>query len=278
MTKDKVISKNFYQTFYDIAKINKNILQIIFEEFLFNEYLNEEEKIKALITDFRYKIKYNIKKLYSDDTNILLDIINDYNSNNYNDNSNNYNDNSNNYKILSLNNNFSIAYFFKNINHTFLNMYNLYPELIYDYDYNYYNIDFFLFLDKKAYNIDYKKDYILYLKNIEQQLKDSYNNNINFDLTKDNFLRIIDTKFEYDFKYDNISLNTEYSDINFLRIKLSFKYVIKKNTQIDNSLNIFSLINYSNIKRDAKYENNNNVKQIIKCFKLNFIDNFIKYF
>ena len=256
MTKDKIICKDFYKFFYEKYKINGNISKIIFEEFLFNENLNENEKKQALIIDFGYKIKYYLKKLYNNDTNLqLYTIIDEAN-------------------VIILNNGLTIAYFCKN-------PYNYYK---FNNMFNYYNVEFYLILDKELHHINYKYFFIEYLKLIEQKIK-TYNDNNNDDklyLFKNNLLYMTDINFEYDFKYEYeylISENINDNDNNILRLKLSFKYMIKKNSLIDNTLiNYFNNINNNNIKRNAKYENNNKVKEIINYFKINFINNFLYYF
>ena len=255
MTKDKIICKDFYKFFYEKYKINDHLSKIIFEEFLFNENLNESEKKQALTIDFGYRIKYYLKKLYDNDTNVQL------------------NTSINGANVIILNNGLTIAYFCKN------------PYNFHEYGniFNHYNVEFYLILNKELYHINYKDFLIEYLKLIEQNIK-RYNNNNNNNklyLFKNNLLYMTDIDFEYDFKYEyeyeyEHLISENINDNTILRLKFSFKYMVKKNSLIDNIL--VNYFNNINIKRNAKYENNNKVKEIINYFKINFINNFLYYF
>ena len=167
--------------------------------------------------------------------------------------------------IVSFNYNYTVAYFYK----------DPFP-LIENNFFNHYNIIFLLILNRMDIDKTNKAAFLEYLQNIENKIKLYYNNNLNF-LNNNNLLYLYDIKLEYDFKYEHLLFVENVEDDTFLRLRFSFKYMLKKNTPLDNILNEMYTIKSNEIKRNAWYKNNNKVKNIIKLFQNNFINNFIHY-
>jgi hypothetical protein len=212
MTKEKVISKNFYGQFYNHYKINNYLLKTyIFNGFLANENLNKKEKIKYFIYIFNNELKYYFKKLLNIDNDVYIrDFIDFYN---------------NNLNVLQIVNKFNSLFFYKKRN------------LIYDNDLNdsYYSLIIYLLfkIDKEKYNNKYKKYYLNYLKQIKKKIQTQcYNNNqinvieINIDLEE---------VIENNDIFLNIKLEITYKISNKINIKLLKKNEIKRNANFANN-------------------------------------------
>lgn len=262
MTKDKIICKNFYEIFNQKYNITTYILkEIIFEGYLFNEFLNETEKIKYYLINFKYQILYEIKHLFYINNDFCIDTLIQKTLN-----------------VIRISNNISNIFIYKD----------------YDKDDNentHLTLILFLFLQQKKIYYEYQNYFKEYLYSIEDKLEmntvnyDKEGNKIGNKNIKNTSLLLfenlngipflIDTNFTYNYKYIN---NDDNNDNSFLRIQLKFNYKINKNHSKIKFLNkILNNTSYS-IKRNAYCENNNIVKNYIQTIKELFINDILTIF